>query len=101
MPSLAHGRTEMAHIDNEREGRDLTRDGDGGALITQRRCAEVKRGREGLRATEPPKKGTEAISRIGSDTRPPPLALPDREGGGNTDTVMDEGVGIPSHRAGQ
>ena len=48
MPSLAHGRTEMAHIDNERrEDRDLTRDGDGGALITQRRCAEVKRGREG------------------------------------------------------
>ena len=53
MPSLAHGRTEMAHIDNEREerkDRDLTRrDGDGGALITQWRCAEVKRGREGGR----------------------------------------------------
>ena len=52
MPSLAHGRTEMAYIDNEREGgrreRDLTRGGDGGALITQRGCAEVKReGEEG------------------------------------------------------
>ena len=28
--------TEMAHIGKERKERDLTRDGDGGAVITQR-----------------------------------------------------------------
>ena len=90
----------MAHIDNEREGRDLTRDGDGGALITQRRCAEVKRGREGGRDCVQRSRRREPKQYLVSD-RIRGRRWPDEGGGGNTDIVMDEGVGIPSHRAGQ